>query len=158
MARRPYWSDTLIDDAVGSGAQDHNTLIGSFTAQETQGWTLTRMILELGLYKQAPSSDGWQIIDIGIGLAEQDAFAAGVIPDPNVSNDEPARGWLYRTRCVVPADATEVLMPVMCRGDFRAQRKIDGAELYIVLNNTPGGGTAFTVEYTGIVRALYLLP
>ena len=158
MARRTYWLDTLVSATAGNGSNQALTLLGPFTAQETQGWTLTRVVLELALSAQGAGPDGLQIFDVGVGLAEQDAFAAGALPDPNVATDEPARGWVWRTRCLVPRDADTIRQPIRCMGDFRAQRKVDGAEVFVIFTNILVEGTAFTVRLVGIVRCLYLLP
>ena len=158
MPRKADWNDTLIESAVANGGQLLLSLMVNFAVLQTSGLTIVRLIGSLTYYKAAPSNDGNQVVDVGMGLASQESFAAGVVPDPKTDADEPVNGWMYRDRVALSFDATEVMPPVRTMFDLRSSRKIDGAEPYIVFDNSPAGGTAQTVEISGIVRMLYLRP
>ena len=158
MARRTDWVDTTVNLAIASAGQGSATLLGAFSVHETAGYTITRLLYELDFYKSAPVNDGHQQITWGIAMASQEAFAASVLSDPSAQGDHPERGWMVKRSHMVAQDASEMMPPVHVVGEVRSQRKIDGSELFIVIDNTPRDGTAFTVEVTGIVRVLILLP
>ncbi len=157
--RATDWIDTNLIAATATGAQSLVSLMSGVAPVNVRRQTLVRTIIELDLYSLTVAGAwGTQVIDIGIGITSQEAFAAGVVADPNVSNDQPSRGWIYRTRRVVAQEATggNILHPL--RADIRASRKLDDGECYIVINNTTDLGTAFTVQATGLIRQLWLLP
>ena len=101
--------------------------------------------------------EGVQQLSLGFGVASQDAFLAGALPDPSVEGDEPARGWLYRNQCVAVSALSGIYVQ-KCMGDFRGMRKVDNGELYLKIDSTALLGTAFTTRIDGIVRCLFLLP
>ena len=155
--RRTGWLDTLVAFSTSSGSQSNVSLLGPMSTVDTIGKTLTRILLHLYFYKQAPLNDGHQVVDVGIGMAAQEAFTGNILPDPDTALDEPERGWVWRDRIIVPQDASNVNNPMEVRADIRSQRKLDNGELYFIMDNNPGDGTAFTVETTGLIRALCLL-
>ena len=158
MARRTAWRDTLMETTIPTGTAINQTLLGDWTTTDTRGLTVARVIVDLYLTPQlGPIATGGQVLDLGLGLASQDSFAAGDLPDPSAEADEPIRGWLWRTRCLV-VDSSVTLLVARCTGDFRGMRKIDNGELYLKFDSTPAFGTAFTVEIAGIIRCLFMLP
>ena len=93
---------------------------------------------------------------MGIGIASQDAFAAGVFPDPDTQQDEPQRGWIWRDDYLVQ-DSTNTLPPILrVSFDLHSQRKIDRGELYYVVDNNLVVGTAFNIRVKGLIRQLFL--
>ena len=159
MARTFYWIDSLLDSAIASGGQVIPSLLGALTQINTRGITIERVILDLWIIpSMLAGTNAAQILDVGIGVVTQDAVAAGAVPDPNTSADRPARGWLYRTRCLIIDSNIEPLPAVRCTGDFRGKRKLDDGELVLVGNNTASQGTPFSVDMIGIVRVGYLMP
>ena len=95
---------------------------------------------------------------MGIGIASQEAFAAGSLPDPNASNDQPSRGWIYRNRMVVAQNGVGGPVVHQISRDIRSARKLDDGECYIVVDNDVDLGLAFNVQVVGLVRQLWLLP
>ena len=97
-----------------------------------------------------------------MGVTSDEAFSAGVLPDPTGSGttaEFPVNGWVLRDRAVVVDDTGSVQwVNHTLRYDLRAQRKIDNAVLFLVMNNQPIRGTVFNVRMIGLVRALCLLP
>jgi len=155
MARPTGWTDSLITLQVASGAQGSQSLITEFTTADLRGATIVRLVIKLDPMSQTVAGAwGSQLFDIGIGIVSQDAFAASVFPDPNLSTDRPVRGWMWRTRQVVTQNGISTAIVHTLAADMRSARKIDTGELVIVANNTVHLGTAFTVECRGIVRAL----
>ena len=80
------------------------------------------------------------------------------MPNPTGETEEPGRGWVYKASALVVQDAVNQMMGVPVHFDIRAQRKIDNAELYFVVENTSIMGTAFDVQTQGMIRTLVLLP
>jgi len=121
--------------------------------------TLIRTILRLELFSETVAGAwGTQRVDIGIGITSQEAFAAGVVPDPNTDGDQPSRGWIYRTRVVPSQNSAGAPVVLTLAADIRAARKLDDGECYLVVNNSTTTGTSFTVRQSGIIRQLWLLP
>ncbi len=158
MARKADWNDTLVRVAVTTGGQQLVSLMTSFSVLQTSGLTIARLVGNLTFNTNLTVNDGFQVLDLGVGIASQESFAAGVVPDPATKDDAPMNGWLYRDRVVVQQDSVMLIKAERVAFDLRAMRKIDGSEPYLILQNSPGGGTSFTVEVTGIVRMLYLRP
>ena len=157
MPRRTGWADTRISLDVASGGQLTKTLIGDFAVHETSGMTLTRCIYRLAFFDDLHINEGNQFVDWGIATASQEAFAAGVVSDPDNQSDHPVRGWIVRDSLVVASNVAP-MKPTLIRGEVRSQRKIDGSELFLVVDNNPAGGTAFTMNVRGLIRCLCLLP
>jgi len=159
MARRSMWVDTNVNLAASSGSQSAGlSLMGGFTAAEIFGWTVTRLIFDLGLHSTTVGGAwGVHAADLGIGIVSAESFAAGIFPDPVQSTEKPIRGWLYKVRCAVSQNSGgQVIFP--CRGDLRSGRKIDTGVMFLIINNTPFFGTTFTLQALGTIRALVLLP
>ena len=95
-----------------------------------------------------------QAVSMGIGIGEQEAFAAGVLPDPVVMTDEPALGWAWRDILQVADDTNGLRLGETLRRDIRSQRKIENGELYFIADNNNVTGTAFSVYLRGIIRCL----
>ncbi len=160
MARRMTdWEDTLIDTNTASGAQDVVSLTSSLGPTDLRGVTLIRMIVNLWCNStQVAGAWGTQTAFVGIGIVTQEAFVAGVVPDPNNAIEEPARGWIYRTAWGVAQNGSGCQIIYDKMADIRAARKIENGQLFLALNNVVGEGTAFTLTLKGIVRCLLKLP
>ena len=159
MARATDWIDTLIDTSVAGGAQSLTSLMTGVVPVNVRRQTLIRTILMLELFS-ATIAGAWgtEVLDIGIGITSQEAFAASVVADPNVANDQPSRGWIYRTRRVVAQNGIGGSVIYTLHADIRASRKLDDGECFIVMNATDNRGTAFSVVVVGLIRQLWLLP
>jgi len=157
--RATDWIDTLVVAQVATGAQTLQSLMTGVAPVNVRRQTLVRTILELDLYSETVAGVwGTQIIDLGIGITSQEAFAAGVVADPVTANDQPSRGWIFRARRVVAQNAAGGPVVHPLRIDIRASRKLDDGECFLVINNTTDLGTAFTVRAAGLIRQLWLLP
>ena len=163
MPSRPTaWGDTLMSVLIPSAAQmSPLNLLSALTPSDTI--TVARLIIHLTVVPAnlATAGQATQLVDIGIGVAAAEAFNAGVLPDPNVAGDVPARGWLYADRLVCahesPSGTLEWGHYSEVRLDLRASRKVDRGILYIVANNSfLEGGASFSVRLIGRVRALCL--
>ena len=84
-------------------------------------------------YAVHDSGEGSQHLDIGIGVASQDALAAGAgsLPDPNAADDHPIRGWVFRARGRVFGFAADQPMVYSWRidRDIRSRRKLDNGDI-----------------------------
>ena len=103
---------------------------------------------------------GQQAVDFGIGVVEQDALAAGALPDLNFPDDSPIRGWVFRKRIMLQDHTTVGVVPSMHRFelDLKSKRLIGDSELVLIIDNNSARGTAFSVETEGLIRCLYLMP
>ena len=160
--RRTTWQDSLIDQTLVNSGQSGISLLGDLNQINTEGMTLTRLLLKLTV-QQVVSSVGTanetSLYDMGIGIIEQDAFAAAVFPDPNVENDQPPRGWVYRVRLgLTDVAAVPSWDPQLLQEDLRGQRVVGNGELVLIHNNSASIGDGFTMHITGLVRCLFLLP
>ena len=160
MARRTAWADALVANNVGSGSQLGIDIGGGMSAIDKEGRTITRLIGELGLYSTTVAGLwGVQALDLGIAVIDGDAATALVFPDPNSASDEPPRGWLFRTRCIVAQNGSGAPVVYKCMFDLHAQRKLyGGGILMLIANNTSLLGTSFIIQIGGIIRSLNLLP
>jgi len=160
MPRRASdWLDTMLQPTVTSGAQVLTTLMTGVAPVNVRRQTLVRTIITLDL-SSATVAGAWgtQDVTIGIGITSQEAFAAGVVPDPETSGDQPSRGWIYRKRRVVAQNGIGAQVVYVIENDIRASRKLDDGECFIVITNIAIAGTAFSVNVHGLVRQLWLLP
>ena len=160
--RQTVWFDTLHDNTIGSSGVLNETLLTGMSniVQRTQGMTLLRTIICHDYsYAIHDSGEGSQVLDVGIQLATQEAFAAGVLPDVEDDSEFPNRGWIYRCRHKLhgfAADQPMVDVRTVYR-DLRSQRKLENAELIITFKNTVDSGAASSVQIVGITRCLFAL-
>ena len=162
MAGKMLWIDTLIDSQVASSGQEAVDLTLSFTNEETRlaQMTLMRMIVRLDVaYTVHDSGEGSQRVGIGFGIESQEAFAAGVHPDPLVQGDFPVRGWVYRGVWRVFGFAADQAAVDVARLDLdlRARRKLENGLSFFVVDNQAVEGVAAAVTVMGIVRQLWLV-
>ena len=159
MARKATWIDTIVSFTVANGAQQLVSLMGGMTPVDSRGFTLTRTIIEVSFAPPTAVSDGYQVASYGVGLVSQEAFVAGVVPDPDQAADRPARGWVYRGSMLVAGAANMTShVPARLEKDIRSQRRVDDGEMIFIMNNGSADGTTFTMTVQGLVRTAYLLP
>ncbi len=157
--RATDWIDTLLDFTVATGAQDLTSLMTGVAPVNVRRQTLIRSLITLDIASTTTAGAwGTQTADIGIGITSQEAFAAGVVADPITANDQPSRGWIYRTRRMIAQNGIGAVVRYTVQADIRASRKLDDGECFLVTNNTTGQGTAFSLRVVGLVRQLWLLP
>ena len=159
---RTFWSDTLMNLAVGSGSQNSVSLVTDFSNEEMRLAQLTLLRTIIGIdvgHSVHDSGEGSQIIDLGIGVTSQEAFAAGSLPDPKVGSDHPTRGWIFRARGRVfgfIANDPAVFTWRLDR-DIRSRRKLENGECYIVVDNTLSEGSSGAVAVVGLIRQLWMV-
>ena len=158
MPRPTDWIDTIVNQSVGTGGQAFQSLMTGVAPVNMRGMTLIRTIVSLDVFSTSiAGAYGVQSCNLAIGIASQEAFAAGVFPDPNNATDKPPRGWVYRTcRCVAQNGAGA---PVTFRidADIRGARKVENGETYLIFNNGAEVGTTFAINVFGLIRTLYKL-
>jgi len=161
MARRRLaWSDTVFDSTtlVPGTQQKFNLLVNAPT---TDTLTVERIILDLTAYAGPTNEvEGAVAVDVSIGVSAQEAFENSDLPDSEISDEYPIRGWLYvATKPVYQALPTGATPTAMWRqdahfqADLRAKRKIDKGVLYLRLMTVIVSNT-LTVFRTGRVRVL----
>ena len=126
----------------------------------TEGFTLVRTIFDVYLAGEGiVGAVGRQVVSYGIGLVSEEAFTAGVVPDPNTNTERPTGDWVVKGRCMVTiGPAGDQQAPMHCMYDLRSSRKLAGGRLTLVMNNDTVNGTAFTIRVVGQVRSLLLRP
>jgi len=161
MPRPRAWGDTLFNQPVVEGAA---TINSDLLVDLSPADTITAARLVGHLYVTTDNAlgvvDGAIMVDFGIQVVSAEAFAAGVTPDPNVSSEGPARGWLWRDRCLVinavgagPIDWHYVSE---LKFDIRTMRRVDRGKLILSTTARLAHGTAYNTKFVGIVRALCL--
>jgi len=162
MPRQTQWQDNIINQGFATGAGVFESLVASFTAPDKRGMTLIRTLVRLQAFSNTVAGAyGVQRLNIGIGVASQEAFALGLtaLSDPQTESNEPTRGWTYRTQVLVAQNG--VSSPVLSDpvvADVRGMRKLENGELFLTMFNDNVVGTSFTVEVHGLIRCLFKLP
>ncbi len=160
--RRRTWADRVVDLQITSGGQ---TIPFDLLADlpENDVKTVTRLIGRITVAHNDPDAavTSAQRVDMAIGVAAQEAFTAGVVPDPVAPAEYPTSGWLWIdspvTIKVNASGTTEAFYYPVVQFDIGAQRKVDKGVLYFVADNTLVIGTAGTVRIMGRIRSLVLL-
>ncbi len=161
--RRPRaWSDVRVNQQVSAAAGSVPIDLG-IQQTDKDVKTAVRVIGDLVGFPNDRNAavDGVMQLEIGIGVASEEAFTAQVVPDPNAQSEYPSLGWLYMSSRLVTfnnsSGTTEFLQLGEFRFDIRANRKVDRGRLYLVWNNTTADGSGFQVTLVGRVRTLFLL-
>ena len=124
-----------------------------------RGTTIIRTLLMLDLSSTSVAGAwGQQNIDLAIGITTREAFAAGVLPDPDTNVDKPVRGWMWRYNKTISQNGVggQVIFPIFA--DIRGARKIENGKVFLIATNNPVVGTAFTIDVRGLIRMLVKLP
>ena len=154
------WIDTFLNNDVTIATPDSISLMTGVAAVNTRlaQMTLLRTIIGLDVGRTThDSGEGSEVIALGIGITSQEAFAAGVLSDPNVNLDFPVRGWIWRAQYRVygfAADDPAVHHQRIDR-DIRSMRKLENGEAYMNFALGAVDGTNSTVRITGLVRMLW---
>jgi len=160
MPRPTDWVDTIIQLGATAGGQVFTGLLTGLAPVDLRGLTVIRTIITMGVTSRTVAG-AWGVhrCDMAVGIASQEAFAAGVLPDPSVNTDKPPRGWMWRTSLVVTQNgAGAPVMTASVAVDIRGARKVENGQLYLVVDNTALQGTSFTFDVTGLIRVLTKLP
>jgi len=160
--RRRTWADRTVDLLIASAGQTIPIdLLSDLPTTDVK--TVTRLIGKLTATYSDPDAavTSVQRIDMGIGVAAQEAFSAGIVPDPATQADYPALGWLWvgtmTTMKVNASGTTESFHVPEERWDIGAQRKVDKGVLYFVADNTLISASGASIRITGRIRSLVLL-
>ena len=159
MPRPTDWVDTLVNLEVSSANQAVTSLMTGLAPVNTRGQTIIRTIIMLQMFSNTVAGAfGVNRIDLGIGITSQEAFAAGIVPDPGTVGDKPPRGWMWRAETLVSqngAQAGDVITRL--EADLRGARKVENGEVFLVVENNPLLGTTAQYNVRGLVRQLYKL-
>ena len=159
--RRRLWETLGHAATIANGAQTFVDLLQNIPDTEQMGLTVTRLLFDMWFTPDVGTgADGAQMVDVGIGLVSEEAFNAGILPDPNQNADQPVTGWLFKARTVVQVMVSpDAVLGGHMQVDLRAQRKMgQRAKLVLIMNNTAVVSTSFNVRNTGMTRVLCLLP
>ncbi len=155
------WIDTVLLNDIAAAGQDVRSLMTGVSSGETRlaGMTLLRTIIRVDIGAVVhDQGEGDCIVHLGIGVTDQEAIAASVVPDPETASDFPVRGWVWRANYRVQSFAAD--QPVVhireIDKDIRARRKLDNGESFMVTTNVAGSGTP-SMRVSGLIRQLYLL-
>ena len=157
-ARPTTWVDTILSRSIPAGSQQTQSLILEMSAGDKRQSTAIRIIIDMWMSSESVAGAwGVQRLTCAIGVASQEAFLAGTLPDPNIAIERPARGWMWRGSPMVAQNGagSPVLYHVMA--DLRAARKIENGELYMIFNADTINGTSFTTRLDGLIRVLMKL-
>ena len=156
MARPTDWIDTRVNLEVPAANAASMSLMTGVAPVNMRGMTVIRTIIRVGLWSNTVAGAwGVQVLDMAIGIASQEAFAAGVLPDPSIATDKPARGWMWRTTQMVSQNGAGAPVVFTVEADIRGARKVENGEVYLVADNEIGTGTTFQVNIKGLIRQLY---
>ena len=149
--------------SVSSGSTSEVGLVDDTADPEKRGCTLIRLIMDFWMFPSIPGAvSGRQVVTMGIGVVSDDAFAAGSsgLPNPEVDGDYPVGGWLWRHKVPIFDETLATTGPLVIRikEDLRAMRKLDRSTVALMMKSVSNEGTSFTVQWMGIIRALYKLP
>ncbi len=154
------WVDSLHNITVASGGKSELTLMFELLTARSDRLTLLRTILCHDYsYTVHDAGEGTQTVDVGIGVTSDEAFNAGVLPDPETASEHPTRGWVYRCRHRLhgfAADQAAVDVRTVNR-DLRSKRVIQNGELFLSITNQNDTGAAASIQVTGITRCLFLI-
>jgi len=163
MADRPRaWADTRFKMQSLVAGTDFivNLLLNAPTVDTL---TAIRIVgeLEFAYVVTTTIADSDSIVDVGIGVAADEAVAAGAaaLPDPASDSSYPPRGWLYVATGYVAQHITSATglanKNAVFKFDIRAARKIDKGTLFFraAQANLNVGGA---MELTGRIRVLCL--
>ena len=162
MPGKTLWIDTNFSTDVVVGTQLQQSLMGVVQSDESRlvGMTLMRTIIRMDIaYTVHDSGEGSQRLSMGIGVASQEAFNAGVLPEPFTDGDFPTRGWIWRATYRLFGFAAD--QPAIYNRaldiDLRSRRKLENGEAYLVADNVNLEGVSSTVRVLGGIRQLWLV-
>ncbi len=164
MPRHRLWGDRNISVTLVPTVSQQLVLLANLSGGDTK--TLVRLIGRLVAQPNdlVAQVDGSMVVDIGIGVVTDQAFAvAGAsMPDPTLAAQQPARGWLYKQQMVVTKEhatgtTNEFTHIDTLQFDLKAARKVDRGTLFVRFEaNNLTGASPFDVRLAGVIRALCL--
>ncbi len=157
MARSTKWEDQILEATVASAAITLINLMADLNESERPGLTLIRLIYRINFYPVSPfDTSTIQGLHMGVGLVQNDAFAAGAVPDPGEDQEAPSRGWVVRDQGLTVSEAGDTPTIGEMKGDIRAMRKFyQDSTIMLALRSDVEVGTAQTLNVFGLVRMLF---
>ncbi len=154
------WIDTSVNADVALAGQLLVSLMTGVTAIDTRlsQMTLLRTIIGLDLARTVhDSGEGSEVAHLGIGVASQEAFAAGTVADPSADGDFPTRGWIWRGKYRIFGFAADQPAISVRRLDFdlRSMRKLENGEAYFAVDLIAEEGASSTLSVIGLIRQLW---
>ena len=161
MARPRAWADLKFNVTIADAADmTPLDILVDLGASRLDTITIVRLVGQMAVVPDIPvaSATSNQIIDVGIGVASEAAFVAGAVPQPDQTDEYPARGWLYVATKVLFRGNLDTVGEVYPTWEFdiRSMRKIDKGRLYLAAGNGLGDGTPSVIRFIGRIRALCL--
>ena len=154
------WIDTSINLDAASGASVNISLMTGVSSVQTRfdQMTLLRTIVGIDIANAVhDSGEGSQKASVGIGLASQEAFAAGTLSDPETNTDFPTRGWVWRAGYRIYGFAAD--QPAVFNRridlDLRSMRKLENGEMFFQMANQAVEGATAVVKALGFIRQLW---
>ncbi len=156
------WIDTMFNNSVVVGSQITLTLMTDVTPTQTRQnqMTLLRTVIGLDIGRLVhDSGEGSERMSLGIGIASQEAFAAGAISDANAPTDFPTRGWVWRSQYRVFGFAADqpTVFTRRIDLDIRAMRKLENGEAFLHVTLEAIEGVSSSAQVVGIIRQLWLV-
>ncbi len=115
------------------------------------GATVIRMLIDFWV-----SNDSANVLtrtDIGIFMGTTEGIAAGAVPEPSTSGDNP--GWMFRHRATIVGTAADVPEAQRVQKDIRSMRKFGAADRDVALVVDASSGSNISVN--GLIRLLIKL-
>ena len=160
--RRRTWVDFIFNLSLADGAALQSQDILFDVAGKYDVKTVTRLIGKMVIYPDDLDAAvaGAMRVTAGIGVVAEEAHLGNTVPNPSVTTEFPALGWLYRqTDSIIKQNASGTmeswLYPTI-QFDLGANRKVDRGVLFFTADATASDGTGFTVRLSGMIRALIL--
>ena len=159
--RRRAWADSFLNTTISSGADSTpKDLLSDLPPMTTK--TVARLIGRLLIVPddRDASVDTVQSIAMGIGVAAEEAFTAGIVPDPDSTSEYPPRGWLWVTTAVMAHNNSSGTLqgfhyPEIIF-DVGSNRIVDKGICYLAMSNNIADGTPVIVRVIGRIRAICL--
>ncbi len=154
------WIDTGFDDSVAIGTPLIRSLMTGVSAADTRlsQMTLMRTIIGLDIGRTVhDSGEGSERVAVGIGIASQEAFAAGTLSDPEVNTDFPTRGWVWRGHYRTFGFAADqpTIFTRRLDLDMRSMRKLENGEAFLQITVSAIEGVSSNNSITGLIRQLW---
>ena len=147
--RAKEWIDQHIDFNIVDGAEGLRSITTNLLDDEKKGATIIRCLVDM--HVSSKTLNAKVLTAIGLTMLNDDGFAAGAVPDPGDSSDQP--GWYWRAQSVIRGNESNVLESQHIEKDLRAMRKFRGQEDQLVLIIEPVGAA---VDIDALFRTLIL--
>ena len=162
MARPRAWADLIWSAEITNGSEmTPLDILADLSPNPIDTITVTRLVAGLHVFMDMTNQEvqGIMRLDLGVGVCAASAFTAGV-PNPAVSTEYPARGWLYVTTRWLSqnsgANSSQSQHQQSWDVDIGAMRKIDKGVLFVAATANLVDGSAIDLRVGGRIRALCL--